>query len=97
AYNKKVRVHRPHRARDDGGVTMDKRRIAQIYLEEDNNCAETLLRAASEAYGLDVSPEDTRLIAAFGGGMGCGGTCGALAGALAVLGRVAIEGRAHAT
>ena len=76
---------------------MDKRRIAQIYLEEDNNCAETLLRAASEAYGLDLSPEDTRLIAAFGGGMGCGGTCGALAGALAVLGRVAIEGRAHAT
>ena len=76
---------------------MDKRRIAEIYLQEDNNCAETLLRAASEAYGLDLSPEDTRLIAAFGGGMGCGGTCGALAGALAVLGRVAIEGRAHAT
>lgn len=76
---------------------MEKQRIARIYLEEDNNCAETILRAANEEYGLNLSDGDAKLIAAFGGGMGCGGTCGALAGALAVLGRVAVEGRAHAT
>ncbi len=76
---------------------MEKQRIARIYLEEDNNCAETILRAANEEYGLNLSDGDAKLIAAFGGGMGCGGTCGALAGALAVLGRVAVEGHAHAT
>ena len=34
---------------------------------------------------------------AFGGGMGCGALCGALAGGVAVLGYVAVDGRAHAT
>ena len=76
---------------------MDDRRIARIYLSEDNNCAETILRVAGEEYGLELTGEDVKLVSAFGGGMGCGSTCGALAGAMAVLGRLAVEGRAHAT
>lgn len=73
--------------------------VAQrYYLEGDYNCAETVLLAANEAYGLGLDPETSlRLVSAFGAGMGCGMTCGALAGGMAVLGCAAVDGRAHAT
>ena len=51
------------------------------------NCAETTLLALSDALGTGHGLEDARFMAAFGGGMGCGGTCGALIGAESALGR----------
>ena len=70
----------------------------KYYLEGDYNCAESVLLAANEAYGLGLDPDTCyRLVSAFGGGMGCGSVCGALAGAMAALGQVAVTGRAHAT
>ena len=73
--------------------------IAQrYYLEGDYNCAESVLLAANEAYGLGLDPENCyRLVSAFGGGMGCGVVCGALAGSMAALGQEAVTGRAHTT
>lgn len=73
--------------------------VAQrYYLEGDYNCAETVLLAANEVYQLGLDPDTCyRLVSAFGAGMGCGVVCGALSGAMAVLGQVAVNGRAHTT
>ena len=71
--------------------------IREIFLEQDYNCAEAVLRWADERYGLNIAPEDFALVSGFGGGLGCGETCGALLGALAALSRARVEGRAHAT
>lgn len=70
----------------------------RYYLEGDYNCAESVLLAANEAYGLGLDPQVCyRLVSAFGGGMGCGVVCGALAGSMAALGQEAVTGRAHTT
>jgi C_GCAxxG_C_C family probable redox protein len=71
--------------------------IREIFLEKDHNCAETVLLWANERYGLNVAPEDVSLVSGFGGGLGCGENCGALLGALAVLGKIRVASRAHAT
>ena len=73
--------------------------IAQRYYQEGNyNCAESVLLAANEAYGLGLDPDSCfRLVSAFGGGMGCGVLCGALAGSMAALGEATVTGNAHTT
>ena len=71
--------------------------IRELFLDGTYNCAETLLLWATERYGLNVSPEDVRLISGFGGGMGCGENCGALVGAMAALSKTLVRDRAHAT
>lgn len=76
---------------------MLKETATKIYLEQDYNCAETLLAAANSVYSLGLTAEDIKLVSAFGGGMGCGSTCGALCGALAALGKKHVAVRAHAT
>ena len=58
--------------------------IREIFLEQDYNCAEAVLRWAAERYGLNIAPEDFALVSGFGGGLGC-------------LSRARVEGRAHAT
>ena len=60
--------------------------VKKYYLEQRCNCAESVLRAANEAYHLGLSERDFALFSGFGGGMGCGGVCGALSGSLAALG-----------
>ena len=71
--------------------------VEKFFIGQDYNCAESLFLAANEYYGLGMTAEDSKLISAFGAGMGCGRTCGALAGAMSILGKIKIEGRAHAT
>ncbi len=71
--------------------------IEKYYIGQNLNCAESVVLAANEALSLGLTMEDTKLIAAFGGGLGCGALCGALAGAEAVLGKLAVQGNAHAT
>ncbi len=70
---------------------------AKYFLEMDHNCAESTLLAISEYYGLGVTPEDAKLVSGFGGGMGCEALCGVLAGSMAGCGKMAVQGRAHAT
>lgn len=50
------------------------------------NCAEALLRAANDEYGLGIGPEGLKMMAGFGGGMGLEmNCCGALSGAVAAI------------
>ena len=69
----------------------------EYFIEQDNNCAESTLRVADEKYHLGIGAEEVKLVSAFGAGMGCGKTCGALCGALAVIGKLMVDKRAHAT
>ena len=76
---------------------MLKEKAYEYFISKDHNCAESVLLAISEEYGLGIGPEEMKLVSAFGGGMGCGKLCGALAGGMAALGKIAVNGRAHAT
>ena len=71
--------------------------IREIFLDGNYNCAEAVLLWANERYGLNVAPEDVRLVSGFGGGMGCGENCGALLGAMAALSKALVQERAHVT
>ena len=55
------------------------------------NCAECTSMALTDALGVGNGMEDARYMAAFGGGMGCGGVCGALVGAESALGRYMVS------
>ena len=76
---------------------MLKDKAYEYFITKDHNCAESALLAISEEYGLGLGPEEMKLVSAFGGGMGCGKLCGVLAGSMAALGKLAVNGRAHAT
>lgn len=69
--------------------------INKYYVNGNNNCAETLMRVAQEAYGVEISENALHALGAFGGGMGCGETCGALAGAVAAIGCAYIDTVGH--
>lgn len=71
--------------------------IQKYYLNENNNCAEAVLRTLNETYGFHLSEKDIHLVSGFGGGCGCGKICGALAGAIAALGCLEVETKAHET
>ncbi len=76
---------------------MDRERLRSYYLEQDHNCAESILLEANEVWDLGLTQEEIKLVSGFGGGLGCGRTCGALCACVAVLGRLFVTGRAHAT
>lgn len=76
---------------------MLKERIREQYFVMDRNCAESVLGAASEGYGLGITDELLKLISGFGGGLCCERTCGAVCGGLAVIGKLKVAGNAHAT
>ncbi|MBR5389723.1 MAG: C-GCAxxG-C-C family protein [Clostridia bacterium] len=76
---------------------MDQKRLEACYLEQDHNCAESILLEASEVWHLGLTQEEVKLASGFGGGLGCGKTCGALCACVAMLGRLFVDGRAHAT
>ncbi len=76
---------------------MLKERARDYFLTRDYNCAEAVVLAANDAYGLGVTPDSLKLMSGFGGGMGLKRTCGALSGCIAVLGLMTVENRAHAT
>ena len=70
--------------------------VMKYYLEQDYNCAESIIRGANEYYGLGL---DEKALLAFGGfGAGCyaGRLCGACAGGIAAVSSKYIHTRAHA-
>lgn len=69
--------------------------VRRCYLEENLNCAETLLKACNEYYQLDIPEDCYPLLSAFGGGMQTGNVCGALSGCTAALGKMLVETKAH--
>ena len=76
---------------------MLKEKAYEYFITRDHNCAESALLAISEEYGLNIGPEEMKLVSAFGGGMGMGKLCGVLAGSMAGLGKLAVKEKAHAT
>ncbi|MDO5783782.1 MAG: C-GCAxxG-C-C family (seleno)protein [Eubacteriales bacterium] len=70
---------------------------ATEYYNQNYNCAETIIRAANDEYGLGLSEEAMRLSGGFGGGMGCGKACGALCGGICAISAKLIETSAHET
>ena len=70
--------------------------VRNDYMQKnDFNCAETMLRAANEAYDIGLSEEALRAASPFGGGMGREGACGAMTGALMALGIMRGSGKSH--
>ncbi len=67
----------------------------KYYFDGNYNCAETLIRAANEYYGLDLHERDMIMVGGYGAGMQCGNTCGAVLSAVAVLSMKYIVSRAH--
>ena len=76
---------------------MRNEQVQNYYIEKDHNCAESTLLIANDLYKLGLTQEEMKLVSGFGGGFGCEGTCGALCGSIAVLGKMCVDGRAHAT
>lgn len=74
---------------------MLKEKARQYYEKENRNCAESVLLAANDVYGLGLDEQSIRMIGGFGGGMGCCGVCGALSGAIAVLSVLDKAEKAH--
>jgi C_GCAxxG_C_C family probable redox protein len=64
-------------------------------IDEDLNCAETILYGANIAYQLGFDPEDLKVAAGFGGGMAIESVCGALTAGIMVLGRLCVKEKAH--
>jgi C_GCAxxG_C_C family probable redox protein len=65
---------------------MDPIELAGFYFKHGYNCAQSVLLAYAETYGLTTG-QAAQIAAAFGGGMGrLGRTCGAVSGGLVVLG-----------
>ena len=67
---------------------MLKERASYYYGTLGKNCAEGILLAANEVYGLKLTDQEIQLFSGFGRGMGCGSTCGGLSGAIGVLSRM---------
>lgn len=74
-----------------------KDQVRDIYLRQDFNCAETVLKTANELYHLELTDEDIKMFSGFGAGMNCGKTCGAVLSALATVSKLTVQQRAHAT
>lgn len=67
----------------------------KYYFEQNYNCAETVLHAANECYGLGLDEKAMRLLAGCGGGIQIGSVCGALLGAVSVLSMKYVDTKAH--
>ena len=67
---------------------MLREKAAYYYRDIGKSCAEGILLAANDTYGLGLTEGEVQLFAGFRTGMGCGSTCGALSGAIGVLSRM---------
>ena len=68
----------------------------KYYLEQDYNCAESILRAANDKYSLGLSEETFHALGGFGGGCCSGRLCGACAAGVAAISAKYIKTRLHA-
>ena len=64
---------------------MLKEKVLNYYLDQGMCCAESVLRASNDAYGLNIAQDDLILYTGFCGGMAAGSVCGCLAASIGVL------------
>ena len=75
---------------------MDKNLAGDIFLIKKRNCAETLIMAACDYYGLALNDDLVKAVGVFGGGIGSTGRlCGAVAGAVCAIGLKHNTGKAR--
>lgn len=67
----------------------------KYYMQEDYNCAESVLHAANDEMNLGLDEKTFLAIGGFGGGMQCGGVCGAVSGGVAAISAKYIKTYAH--
>ncbi len=67
----------------------------KYYFEMNYNCAETMIRAGNEYYGLGLHDRDMIMLGGYGGGMQTGNTCGAILAAVSILSMKYVEAKAH--
>jgi len=68
----------------------------RYYLLEDMNCAESIIYATNDEYGLGIDHTGLKTMAGFGGGMAIESTCcGALSGAIAAISVRFTKTKAH--
>lgn len=67
----------------------------RYYMNDDLNCAEAILYACNEFYGLEITVEDLKIAGGFGGGMFVGCTCGAICGSVMSLSKMFNASKAH--
>ena len=68
---------------------------SKYYYEGNYNCAETILRAGNEYYGLGLHDRDMISFGGFGAGIQTGDTCGAVLAGVGILSMKYIEAKAH--
>jgi C_GCAxxG_C_C family probable redox protein len=79
-----------------GGGNMLMEKVKKYYDKAyDLNCAEAVIYAANEEYGMNLSKETLKTMAAFGGGMAIESVCGAITGSLAVISILFTKDRGH--
>lgn len=78
-------------------VYMLRELVDDLYLNQNYNCGECILRAANQAYGFGLDEKGLKLASGFGAGMGCGNTCGALSAAISALSMLYCGDKAHET
>ena len=69
--------------------------LPKYYFEGNYNCAETIIRAGNDYYGLELHDRDMIMMGAYGAGIQCGNTCGAVLAAAAILSMKYVEAKAH--
>ena len=67
----------------------------KYYYDQNLNCAETLLHAANDYYGLGLDERSMRLVAGYGAGMQTGNVCGTVLSAIGILSEKYVETKAH--
>ena len=67
----------------------------EYFIDKDFNCAETTIRVANDKYGLGLSEDEMKLVAACGGGFSSGLTCGVLCACAAVISKKLVETKSH--
>lgn len=74
---------------------MLKDHMYKFYLEQNYNCAESVLRAANEYYDLQLDDHAMIMVGAYGAGIQTGNTCGAILAGVAVLSLKYVPAKAH--
>ena len=69
--------------------------VGKYYLDQNYNCAESVLRAGNEYYDLGLHDRDMIVAAAYGGGIQSGNTCGAVLAGAGILSMKYVEQKSH--
>ena len=74
---------------------MLKDHIGKYYFDGNYNCAEALIHAANDYYGLGLDERAMKLVSGYGAGMQTGNVCGAVLSAISVISLKYVDTKAH--